>query len=323
MPLGTTSGQTTIRDDCRANTFVHTTSIRGGFEPPPPAKPRFSWGIKRNASAAKPKAAKRHVQVPSDEPTANARTAVTFQVKVMDEPAPPRDSMTRLTARVTANTKPMYSANDYPTNYAEEKVNSKVEREATANFKPLHFGERMLRNTAVCVAILLCALAIRTVDAPIARTVSSELHDWVTMDLDESLGSLKFVQNLLPDAALVFWHIGSQQIFEPPSNAVLSHSWNENEPYLTYISSQQNPIYSAASGEVADITYLENGTATLRLRHDGGMETVYGNLASTTVREGDIVSVSQIIGASDTLYFEIRGEGRSMNPAPLMAAKNP
>jgi hypothetical protein len=191
------------------------------------------------------------------------------------------------------------------------------------SFKPLRFGERMLRNTAVCVAALLCALAIRTVDAPIARTVSAGLRDWVTMDLDESLGSLKFVQNLLPDAALVFWHIGSSQTFARPSQAALSHGWNENEPYLTYSSDTQNPVYASAAGEVAAITYLEDGSSTVRLRHEDGMETVYGNLASCVVREGDLAAVGDVIGASGTLFFEIRGEGRSMNPAPLMAERQP
>jgi murein DD-endopeptidase MepM/ murein hydrolase activator NlpD len=244
-----------------------------------------------------------------------------FQIKTMEEPAA-TDSVTRLSTRVTPNSRPMYSVEDYPAPVAP-KGYSRPAQDENENFKPLRFGERMLRNTAVCVAILLCALAIKTVDAPIARTVSSELRDWVTMDLDESLGSLKFVQNLLPDAALVFWHIGTQQTFSPPSQAALSHSWNENEPYLAYASSTQNPVYASAAGEVTAITYLDDSTITVRLRHEDGMETVYGNLASCTIREGDLVAISDVIGASDTLYFEIRDEGRSMNPAPLMAARQP
>jgi hypothetical protein len=284
-------------------------------------------GTKRGANPSDKRAvnpAKRQGKGRRAEPEPDpipVRAALTFQIKTPEKPAT-MDNVTRLSTRVTPNSKPMYSAEDYPAPI-NRKGYSRPAHDENENFKPLRFGERMLRNTAVCIAILLCALAIKTVDAPIARTVSSELRDWVTMDLDESLGSLKFVQNLLPDAALVFWHIGMRQTFSPPSQSALSHSWNENEPYLAYTSSTQNPVYASAAGEVTAITYLDDGTITVRLRHEDGMETVYGNLASCTIREGDLVAVSDVVGASDTLYFEIRGEGRSMNPAPLMAALQP
>lgn len=189
------------------------------------------------------------------------------------------------------------------------------------DMKPLGFGERMLRNTAVCVAILLCVLAVKTIDTPITAAVSAELREWVTMDIDESLGSLKFVQNILPDAALVFWHIGSTDTYLEPSTMALSHSWNESEPYLTYAGDKQQEIIAAQAGEVMSVTPSADGTSTVRIRHADGLETVYQNMASLTVREGDAVTERQVIGAASTLYFEIRGEGRSMNPVPLMAEK--
>jgi stage II sporulation protein Q len=190
-----------------------------------------------------------------------------------------------------------------------------------SDMRPLSFGERMLRNTAVCVAILLCVLAVKTIDTPITSAVSAELREWVTMDIDESLGSLKFVQNILPDAALVFWHIGSADTYLEPSQLTLSHSWNESEPYLTYAGDKQQQVLASQSGEVMSVVPSSDGTSTVRIRHADGLESVYQNMASCTVREGDSVTEKQVIGAASTLYFEIRGEGRSMNPVPLMAEK--
>lgn len=192
-------------------------------------------------------------------------------------------------------------------------------REREDAFHPLGFGERMLRNTAVCIALLLCVLAVQGLDYPIAQTVSAELHNWVTMDLDENLGSLKFVQNLLPDAALVFWHIGESNAYaHPVFGTSVSHSWAESEPWLVYSPGEQTEVTASASGEVMSVSYYDDQTATVRLRHSDGLETVYGNLLNCRVQEGDWVETSAILGDSDAVYFEIRSEGRSINPAPLM-----
>ena len=186
-------------------------------------------------------------------------------------------------------------------------------------FHPLGFGERMLRNTAVCIALLLCVLAVQGLDYPIAQTVSAELHSWVTMDLDENLGSLKFVQNLLPDAALVFWHIGESNAYaHPVFGTSVSHAWAETEPWLVYSPGEQTQVTASAAGEVMSVSYYDDQTATVRLRHSDGLETVYGNLIRCKVQEGDWVEASTVLGESDAVYFEIRSEGRSINPAPLM-----
>lgn len=202
------------------------------------------------------------------------------------------------------------------------KIAQERARERENQFHPLGFGERMLRNTAVCIALLLCVLAVQGLDYPIAQTVSAELHNWVTMDLDENLGSLKFVQNLLPDAALVFWHIGESNTYaHPVFGTSLSHAWAETEPWLVYSPDQQTDVTASAAGEVMSISYHEDQTVTIRIRHSDGLETVYGNLLRCDVQEGDWVEASAVLGASDAVYFEIRSEGRSINPAPLMVAR--
>ena len=55
----------------------------------------------------------------------------------------------------------------------------------------------------------------------------------------------------------------------------------------------------------------------LRLRHDDGTETIYGNLQSCCVEVGDRVYAGEIIGTlleDQPLAFEVRINGRSVDP---------
>jgi hypothetical protein len=49
------------------------------------------------------------------------------------------------------------------------------------------------------------------------------------IDLDESLGKLHFVRDLVPDAALVFWNMGAGDMAKPV-NGQLSHPTTSISP---------------------------------------------------------------------------------------------
>ncbi|MDR1570150.1 MAG: M23 family metallopeptidase [Oscillospiraceae bacterium] len=318
------------------HTQVHTTLIRQAAPSVQERRRLFDWGTRRTPARKPLIAARNKKDKPAAKPVSSV-TTVAFTAKPVSQ-----NYTTSLSARSMPGAAEIASApvsspakrsqpartervTGFNIKAAEKSIDAididTIDKEARDNFRPLNFGERMLRNTAVCVAVLLCAIAVKSIDAPITQAVSGELREWVTMDLDESLGSLKFVQNLLPDAALVFWHIGATQSFSEPTVMALSHSWKETEPYLAYSADKQTPVTASAPGDVMSVTVSDDHTSTVRIRHEDGLETIYGNLISCTVREGDAIETAQTIGAASTLYFEIRGEGRSMNPAPLMADK--
>ena len=60
------------------------------------------------------------------------------------------------------------------------------------------------------------------------------------------------------------------------------------------------------------------GRQTVRLRHDSGMETIYGNLIAASVREGEQVKAGQVLGVSRALVYEMRAEGLPTDPAPYL-----
>jgi hypothetical protein len=180
--------------------------------------------------------------------------------------------------------------------------------------KPLGFAERMLRNTALSVAMLLCVLAVQSLNTPGAQSVTGALSELVTMDLNESLGSLRFVSNLMPESAQVFWNLGAEQHLAP-TDAEVAHAFSAQEPWLGYGAGE---VRASAAGEVMSVSVDAIGLTMVRLRHASGMETIYGDLSEAAVREGDWVAAGVVIGASEALTYELRGEGRAMDPAPYL-----
>lgn len=185
-----------------------------------------------------------------------------------------------------------------------------------------HIGERLLRDCALCTAAVLCVLALGNVQQPWAQSVSSTVRDAVTMDLDESLGRLQFVQNILPESALVFWNVGNEQEnLQIPASGRVIHAWKQTEPWIEYACEAQS-VVCAASGEVMSITQGTGDAYMIRIRHETGTETLYGELVNCIVREGDTLQAGQIIGTvADSFFFEARRDGRAINPTNLLRAR--
>lgn len=96
----------------------------------------------------------------------------------------------------------------------------------------------------------------------------------------------------------------------------------EDNPYNDDISldgiliKTSNPIHSSAEGVVVD-KYNYNNKKVIKLSHEGGYESLYGNLQSTDLTIGQDVSIQDIIGelSSDKiLYFSIIQSGIPLDP---------
>jgi murein DD-endopeptidase MepM/ murein hydrolase activator NlpD len=68
----------------------------------------------------------------------------------------------------------------------------------------------------------------------------------------------------------------------------------------------------------------------VRLRHASGYETMYGHASRILVRDGDSVQAGQVIALSGSsgrstaphLHFEIRREGKSLDPLTVVKQEN-
>ncbi len=104
----------------------------------------------------------------------------------------------------------------------------------------------------------------------------------------------------------------------------------ESHPGIDIAVPAGTPVRAAGGGVVeaagADSAY---GLFVL-LRHSGGYETMYGHASRLLVHEGDSVQAGQVIALSGSsgrstaphLHFEIRREGKSLDPLTVVKQEN-
>lgn len=182
-------------------------------------------------------------------------------------------------------------------------------------------SEKLLRNSAVACALLLTVMALQNVNHPFTQTATEKIRQVVTMriDLDESLGRLNFVRGLVPDAALVFWNMGSSDK-QPPVDGTVAHEYAQMQPWIEYVCGPQQPVVAVESGTVAAVGQGAQGDWTLMLDHEDGVQTVYAYLAQALVKVGQTVEKGEQIGLTQDqqasrLYFELRRNGVPQDPS--------
>ncbi len=90
-------------------------------------------------------------------------------------------------------------------------------------------------------------------------------------------------------------------------------------------------IYAAFDGKIRVDSYEANGYGHyIVIRHDNGLETIYGHLSKRLVKSGDVVKAGMPIGLGGNtgrsfgshLHFETRVAGVAINPALLFDFAN-
>ena len=177
-------------------------------------------------------------------------------------------------------------------------------------------GDKLLRNSAIACALLLGILALGNLRQPWAEKASESIERALTMriNLDDSIGELTFVRQIMPESALVFLNVsGSTELARPCDGAVI-HPWSALQPWLAFEAKVQ-PVCAADAGTVTAVSELSGGNQGILVDHGEGRETLYANLSEVTVQSGDRIARSQQLGAcEDGLYFELRQGGDSVDP---------
>ena len=190
-----------------------------------------------------------------------------------------------------------------------------IHRKSPRRRFPLTRRDRLLRNSAVACAALLGVLALGNVEQPWAVKAREGIRQALTMriDLDDSLGELTFVRSLMPESALVFLNVSGGSGMSSPMDAAISHVWSELQPWTLF--EGEGPVKSIGAGTVTAVSPLSGGQYGVLIDHGEGLESVYANLVEVNVSAGDAVNRGDVLGtASDTLYFELRQGGESVDP---------
>ena len=177
--------------------------------------------------------------------------------------------------------------------------------------------DRLLRNSCLACAVLLGILALGNVQQPWAKNVSGAIEKALTMeiDLDKSLGQLRFVQKLMPESALVFFNLSGGSELSLPVQGELSHRYSQTQPWLMFASASGADVCAAADGVVSAVSPMASGGYGVLVDHGGGLESITACLEEVSVQAGSSVLRGGVIGkSSDNLYFELRQGGESADP---------
>jgi murein DD-endopeptidase MepM/ murein hydrolase activator NlpD len=114
-----------------------------------------------------------------------------------------------------------------------------------------------------------------------------------------------------------------------PGRIAREPAWLYSEPLKEWIYlpgvdiavEPDSPVRAAIRGAVKSVQSDAVLGTVLVLRHEGGLETTYGRIASTTKAPGDNVAQGEVIGTSgpDDVYFKITRDGEPLNPQDYLA----
>ena len=186
----------------------------------------------------------------------------------------------------------------------------------------LSFQERLLRNCFLACAVLLGILALGNLQQPWAVKAADGIEQALTMkiDLDESLGQLSFVRNLMPESALVFFNLSGDHELLQPVHGELTHAYSASQPWLLFDTEAGAAVCAVADGTVSAVSELSDGSYGVLIDHGEGRESVTACLLDVAVQTGDrLVRGAQLGTAGDSLYFELRQAGESADPTEAMS----
>ena len=185
------------------------------------------------------------------------------------------------------------------------------------------FGERLARNLALSGILVLAVVSVRNARLPSGQTVMTAVQEMIDPSWEDQLGKISFVGNFLPETMSVFFETPLDSRLTAPCIGPVQHAWTEQEPYLGY-QSADGLVYAAAEGQVMSVSHGLDEERIVRVRHENGLETLYYNLRSVLVREGDPVTASTCLGqklSGAQALIEVRRAGRPIDPGAMITQR--
>jgi murein DD-endopeptidase MepM/ murein hydrolase activator NlpD len=102
-------------------------------------------------------------------------------------------------------------------------------------------------------------------------------------------------------------------------------------PGLDIAGEKGQPVYATAAGRVTQAGYSGAYGNLIVVDHGFGLETKYGHLSRFNVKKGQQVSRGDVIGqvgstgraTGNHLHYEVRANGRLLNPLQLLTQQKP
>jgi murein DD-endopeptidase MepM/ murein hydrolase activator NlpD len=156
---------------------------------------------------------------------------------------------------------------------------------------------------------------------------------------ETAMGAIPPTTNQLPSHDLGPEMLGAPRMMLPVAGTPTSgygmradpvHGGTTNHPGFDLAAKAGTPVAAAAGGTITHAGPAGTYGNLVTVRHDNGFETRYAHLSTVTVKAGDRVDAGQQIGnvgstgfsTGPHLHFEVRHDGKTMDPAPLLPLKS-
>lgn len=179
------------------------------------------------------------------------------------------------------------------------------------------FQERLMRNSCLACAVLLGILALSNIERPWAQKASGGIEKALTMkiDLDQSIGQMRFVQKIMPESALVFFNLSGKSELKCPVEGKITHAFSDIQPYLMFECTEDSPVYMPKDGMISAVSQLSDGSWGILIDHGNGVESVISGLKDMNSASGDQLKQGGILGSSGSkIYYELREGGNASDP---------
>lgn len=218
--------------------------------------------------------------------------------------------------------------------------------------KAINYGwwDRLQRSWAVAkwikqIALSVIILVIFLIASVLPGTLGDSSQDvakyLLTLDYDVTTGIqqgwVKILDRLDQEYGLFWfkgeegeklWTVLSGNVEEdgpmldwPVAGSVLQEfGWTDDELYTGMLlgTLPGSEVWPAAGGMVVDVWQLDDGTYALEIYHGDGWSSVYYHLVELNVEKGVRIAVSPIGIVADYLFFELRRNGRAVDPLPKL-----
>ncbi|HHT66190.1 MAG: peptidoglycan DD-metalloendopeptidase family protein [Caldicoprobacterales bacterium] len=198
----------------------------------------------------------------------------------------------------------------------------------------------LLIKIAISTLIALVILLLNTIQLPFTQALVGHIRTAVNQDfdLDEALGKLKFVGDLLPDEVRSVFGQNPEQdlpdhpVFSSPARGEIVLSFGEQitlpETGKVYVNQGIDiqtetgaPFFASAEGLVAAVEEHEIFGPSVWLDHGNRIFSFYGRCGSIEVKKGDKVQSGERLGMINTtsdnrsiLHFQIWVDDKPEDP---------
>lgn len=196
----------------------------------------------------------------------------------------------------------------------------------------------LMIKIAVSVLIALIILLLNNIELPFAQALVGHVRNALTQefDLDDTLGKLKFVGEVLPDEIRAVFGQGQDMLFVSPVQGRVINTFGKKidleDAGISYtnqgidIETLENaPFFAAADGMVAAVEEHKVFGKSLWLDHNDRIFSFYGRCGEISVKKGEKVRRGQKLGTVMTpsdgtpvLHFQIWMNDKPQDPLDLI-----